>query len=79
MPTFFGMTMMLQAAPATPSKGGNWGMWYILVVVAVVAFIAFWILRRVSDIAAKRKTEAMIREVGEPKSMDAELPPDKEA
>ena len=78
MPILLGMTMMLQAAPVTPSKGYSWGMWYILVIVAVAAFVTFWVLRRVADIAAKRKTEAMIREIGEPKQADAELPSDEE-
>ena len=78
MPTFLGMTIMLQAAPAVPGKEYSWGMWYILVVVAAVAISGFWVLRRVADIAAKRKTEAMIREVGEPNPMEEDLPPDEE-
>ena len=53
-------------------------MWYILVVVAAVAIVVFWLLRRVAEIVAKRKTEAMIREVGEPKPMEQDLPPNED-
>ena len=69
MPTLPGMIVFLQTAPPAPpapSSAYNWGLWYVLVVVAVGAFVGFWVIKRVADIAANRKTAAMIREVGEP-------------
>lgn len=66
MPTLLGLTIFLQTAPPAPSKGYSWGLWYVLVVVAAGAFVGFWVIKRISDIAAERKTAAIIREVGEP-------------
>ena len=72
MPNFLGLTVFLQAAPPAPSNGYSWGIWYVLVVVAAVAFVAFWVLKRISDIAARRKTATMIREIGEAKEPDCD-------
>lgn len=72
MPTFLGLTIFLQAEPLSPAEGSSWGIWYIVVAAAAVAFVGFWILKRISDIAAQRKTAAMIREVGEEKPQSAE-------
>ena len=66
MPSMFGLITFLQTAPPAPTKGNAWGMWYVLVVVASGAIVVFWVIKRIADIAAKRKTDAMIREVGEP-------------
>ncbi len=63
--TVLGLKLLLQAEPIAPSKGQNWGMWYILVIVVCVTVVGFWLLKRISDIAVKRKTDAMIREIGE--------------
>lgn len=57
---------MAEATPPKPSTEFSGAIWYVLVVVAIVAFISFYVIKRISDFAVKRKTDAMIREVGEP-------------
>lgn len=65
MLTILGLSMLWEAAPPKPSKEFDLGIWYALIVIAVVAFVAFWIIKRISDIAVKKKTEALIREIGD--------------
>ncbi len=65
MLTISGLSMLWQATPPKPSKEFDLGIWYALVVIAVIAFIAFYAIKRVSDIAVKKKTEALIREIGD--------------
>ncbi len=65
MLTISGLSMLWQAAPPKPSKEFDLGVWYALIVIAAIAFIAFYVIKRVSDIAVKKKTEALIREVGD--------------
>ena len=66
MPSLLGLITWMQAAPPAPSKAYSWGLWYVLVVVGAGAFVVFWVIKRVADVAANRKTAAMIREAGEP-------------
>ena len=66
--TILGLSMLWEATPPKPSKEFDPGIWYALVVIAVIAFIAFYVVKRVSEITIKKKTEALIREIGEEKS-----------
>jgi hypothetical protein len=63
--TILGLSMLWEAAPPKPSKEFDLGIWYALVVIAVVAFVVFYVVKRVSEIAVKKKTDALIREIGE--------------
>lgn len=66
--TIWTLSALAEASPPKPSNEFSGGIWYVLVVVAVAAFVAFYVVKRVSDIAVKKKTEALIREIGEPES-----------
>jgi ABC-type transport system involved in cytochrome c biogenesis permease subunit len=66
--TIWALACLAEVSPPKPSSEFSGGIWYVLVVVAVVAFIAFYVVKRISDIAVKKKTEALIREIGEPNS-----------
>ena len=73
MVTMLSLAVLAEAAPPKPSDEFSGAIWYVPVIVAVAAFVLFYIVKRISDIAVKRRTEAMIREVGE-----AESSPDEE-
>ncbi len=68
MLTILTLASLAEAIPPKPSSEFSGGIWYVLIVVAVAAFIGFYVVKRISDIAVKRKTEALIRKVGEPDS-----------
>lgn len=75
MLTIFAFITVLEAAPPSPPKGFDFGIWYALIVIGVGAFVLFYAVKRISDIVIKRKTEALIREVGdEPKPDDDDKP-----
>ena len=68
MLTIWTLAFLAEVTPPKSSSDFSGGIWYVLVVVAVVAFIAFYVVKRISDVAVKKKTEALIRKVGEPES-----------
>ena len=73
MLTTIGLAMILEAAAPEPSKGFDLGIWYALVIIGVAAFVVFYVVKRISDIAVNRKTQAMIRQFSEVKEPDPSL------
>lgn len=67
-----GLVSFLEAAAPAPSKGFDLGIWYALVIIGASAFVVFYIIKRISDIAVNRKTEAMIRQFSDVESNDSE-------
>lgn len=58
------LSVLIFAASGPPSAGSTeLGMWKLVIIIGVGAFIFFWMLRRVSTLMAKRRTEEMIRSV----------------
>lgn len=60
--TIMGLANLLEAAPPEPSRGFDLGIWYALVIIGVAAVVIFYVVKRISDIAVNRKTQAMIRQ-----------------
>ena len=67
-----GLVSFLEAAAPAPSKGFDLGIWYALVIIGALAFVVFYVVKRISDIAVNRKTEAMIRQFSDIEQNDSE-------
>jgi uncharacterized membrane-anchored protein YhcB (DUF1043 family) len=51
--------------PPAPSTSIELTVWKYVIIIAVAAIVIFYIIKRVADIVVKKKTQTMIREVGE--------------
>jgi hypothetical protein len=66
-----GLVSILDATAPAPSKGFDLGIWYALVIIGVLAFVVFYVIKRISDIAVNRKTQAMIRQFSDVENGDS--------
>ncbi|MCU0661894.1 MAG: hypothetical protein MUC50_06155 [Myxococcota bacterium] len=56
-------SLCIAASGPSPAGSVELGMWKAVVVIGVGAFVVFGILRRLSAVMAKRRTDEMIRSV----------------
>ena len=57
--------ILAETLPRPSSQGMNLEVWKYVVIIGVVAVVIFWGVKRVSDVVVKKKTEDMIKKVGE--------------
>jgi hypothetical protein len=76
--TTLGLANFLEGAAPAPSKGFDLGIWYALIIIGVVAFVVFYVVKRITDIAVNRKTQAMIRQFSEIKESDPSVSEEEE-
>ena len=53
---------LAETAP-TPDTGADWGIWKWVLIIGGGAIVLIYLVRRISEVVVKKKTNDMIREV----------------
>ncbi|MCP4599132.1 MAG: hypothetical protein GY847_01100 [Proteobacteria bacterium] len=62
--TTYSLTAILGAVdPAPSSTNINLAVWRWVIIIGIAAVVIFYVIKRVSDIVVKKKTDAIIRDV----------------
>ena len=57
-------TLLTETAPA-PSSGADFAVWRWVIIIPAVIIAIFFVLRRISGVVEKKRTDEIIRSVGE--------------
>ena len=62
--------MLSEYAPKPTSSGVELGVWKWVIIIGATAIALFYVVKRISDVVVKKKTDDMIRSVGEDPNSD---------
>ena len=62
--------MLAEFAPKPTSTGVELGVWKWVIIIGASAIAMFYVIKRIADVVVKKKTDDMIRSVGEDPSKD---------
>ena len=62
--------ILSEFAPKPTSSGVELGVWKWVIIIGASAIALFYVVKRIADVVVKKKTDDMIRSVGEDPSND---------